>query len=198
MRITREGELKIVVNEGEIMSVRKKGCIRVTRIQKVTPSVSVGWDEFWFQGVKNMESEVLFYKLMSRLPEDAESTSRNVPGESSGMGNGPSSSIVIDDSDYFAGNSNQDAPVTITYSVITRRVRMGDSDHAGCVVVLSNNPMMDPTMSKVRMNVGPHQGATFHSLFDGTRTVAIDHDGWGAFPSSEDCVEVWIKTGEQQ
>ncbi|KAG2058648.1 glycoside hydrolase family 13 protein [Suillus hirtellus] len=75
-------------------------------------------------------------------------------------------------------------------------VRMGDSDHAGCVVVLSNDPMLDPTTSKVRMNVGIHQGATFHSLFDDTRTVAIDHDGWGAFPSSEDCVEVWIKTAE--
>ncbi|KAG1832910.1 hypothetical protein DFJ58DRAFT_670996, partial [Suillus subalutaceus] len=33
-------------------------------------SVEVGWDEFWFQGVKNMESEALFYELMSRLPED--------------------------------------------------------------------------------------------------------------------------------
>lgn len=75
-------------------------------------------------------------------------------------------------------------------------VRMGDSDHAGCVVVLSNDPMLDLTTSKVRMNVGLHQGATFHSLFDSTRTVAIDSDGWGAFPSSEDCVEVWIKSGE--
>ncbi|KAG1850627.1 hypothetical protein DFJ58DRAFT_662022 [Suillus subalutaceus] len=41
-------------------------------------SVEVGWDEFWFQGVKNMESEALFYELMSRLPEDEKSTSRNV------------------------------------------------------------------------------------------------------------------------
>ncbi|KAG1831679.1 hypothetical protein DFJ58DRAFT_670223 [Suillus subalutaceus] len=56
-------------------------------------SVEVGWDEFWFQGVKNMESEALFYELMSRLPEDEKSTSRNVPGESSGMGNSPLSSI---------------------------------------------------------------------------------------------------------
>ncbi|KAG1750806.1 glycoside hydrolase family 13 protein [Suillus lakei] len=77
-------------------------------------------------------------------------------------------------------------------------VRMGDSNHAGCAVVLSNNPMLDPTTFKVRMNVGPYQGATFHSLFDCTRTVAIDHDGWGTFPSSEDGVEVWIQTGEHQ
>ncbi|KAG2147559.1 glycoside hydrolase family 13 protein [Suillus clintonianus] len=76
-------------------------------------------------------------------------------------------------------------------------VRMGDSDHAGCAVVLSNIPMPDLTTSKVRMNVGPHHGTTFRSLFDGTRTVAIDRDGWGAFPSSEDCVEVWVKTGER-
>ncbi|KAG1852416.1 hypothetical protein DFJ58DRAFT_661254, partial [Suillus subalutaceus] len=62
-------------------------------------SVEVGWDEFWFQGVKNMESDALFYELMPRLPEDEESTSRNVPGESSGMRSGPSSSIVIDDSE---------------------------------------------------------------------------------------------------
>ncbi|KAG2367846.1 glycoside hydrolase family 13 protein [Suillus spraguei] len=75
-------------------------------------------------------------------------------------------------------------------------VRMGDSDHAGCAVVLSNDLLLDPSMSKVRMNVGLHQGATFRSLFDDTRTVSIDHDGWGAFPSSENCVEVWIKTRE--
>ncbi|KAG2097749.1 uncharacterized protein F5147DRAFT_583379 [Suillus discolor] len=30
-------------------------------------SVEVGWDEFWFQGVKNIESEALFYELMSQL-----------------------------------------------------------------------------------------------------------------------------------
>ncbi|KAG2037161.1 hypothetical protein BDR03DRAFT_814017, partial [Suillus americanus] len=36
-------------------------------------SVEVRWDEFWFQGVENMESEALFYKLMSRLPKDEES-----------------------------------------------------------------------------------------------------------------------------
>lgn len=35
-------------------------------------SVEVGWDESWFQGVKNIESEALFYELMSRLPEDEE------------------------------------------------------------------------------------------------------------------------------
>jgi hypothetical protein len=62
-------------------------------------SVKVRWDEFWFQGVKNMESEALFYELMSHLPEDKESTSRNVPGESTGMGSGPSSSIIIDDAE---------------------------------------------------------------------------------------------------
>ncbi|KAG1728822.1 hypothetical protein EDD22DRAFT_853215 [Suillus occidentalis] len=62
-------------------------------------SVEVRWDEFWFQGVKHMESEALFYELMSRLPKDEESTSRNVPGESTCMGSGPSSSIVIDDAE---------------------------------------------------------------------------------------------------
>ncbi|KAG1858787.1 hypothetical protein DFJ58DRAFT_658604, partial [Suillus subalutaceus] len=73
---------------------------RVFRIRDMFNwSVEVGWDDFWFQGVKNMESEALFYELMSRLPEDEKSTSRNVPGESSGMGNSPSSSIVIDDSE---------------------------------------------------------------------------------------------------
>ncbi|KAG2363050.1 hypothetical protein BDR07DRAFT_1283326, partial [Suillus spraguei] len=48
-------------------------------------SVEIGWDKFWFQGVKNMESEALFYELMSRLPENEESTSRNGLGESSSM-----------------------------------------------------------------------------------------------------------------
>ncbi|KAG1776109.1 hypothetical protein EV702DRAFT_972094, partial [Suillus placidus] len=56
-------------------------------------SVEVGWDEFWFQGVKNMESEALFYvyELMSRLPEDEElHTGGNALGESLDMGSGPS------------------------------------------------------------------------------------------------------------
>ncbi|KAG1747247.1 glycoside hydrolase family 13 protein [Suillus paluster] len=77
-------------------------------------------------------------------------------------------------------------------------VRMGDSNHAGCAVVLSNDPKLDLSTSKVRMNVGSHHGTTFRSLFDGNRTVPIDHDGWGAFPSSEDGVEIWIKTGKHQ
>ncbi|KAG2365433.1 hypothetical protein BDR07DRAFT_1399099 [Suillus spraguei] len=40
------------------------------------------WDEFWFQGVRNMESEALFYELMSQLPENEESTSGNILGGS--------------------------------------------------------------------------------------------------------------------
>ncbi|KAG1822598.1 uncharacterized protein BJ212DRAFT_1477018 [Suillus subaureus] len=72
--------------------------------------VEVGWDEFWFQGVKNMESETLFYKLLSRLPEDEVShTGGNAPGESLDMGSGPSSSnipIVINDSDWPVPGSN--------------------------------------------------------------------------------------------
>jgi hypothetical protein len=63
-------------------------------------SVEVGWDEFWFQGVKNIESEALFYELMSRLPEDEELRGGVIVGESSGMGSGRSSSnmsITIDD-----------------------------------------------------------------------------------------------------
>ncbi|OJA12415.1 hypothetical protein AZE42_03391 [Rhizopogon vesiculosus] len=75
-------------------------------------------------------------------------------------------------------------------------VRMGDSDHAGCAVVLSNDPMLDLTACKIRMNVGSHPGTTFRSFFDGSRTIAIDHDGWGAFPSSVDGVEVWIENRE--
>ncbi|KAG2035119.1 hypothetical protein BDR03DRAFT_868562, partial [Suillus americanus] len=66
-------------------------------------SVEVRWDKFWFQGVKNMESEALFYELMSHLPEDEElHTGGNAPGESLDMGSGASSSnipIVIDDSE---------------------------------------------------------------------------------------------------
>jgi hypothetical protein len=66
-------------------------------------SVEVGWDEFWFQGVKNMQSEALFYELMSRLPEDEESRAvGNAPWESLDMGSGVASStvsIVIDDSE---------------------------------------------------------------------------------------------------
>jgi len=75
-------------------------------------------------------------------------------------------------------------------------VRMGDSDHAGCAVVLSNDPMLDLSTCKIRMNVGSHLGTTFRSFFDGSRTIAIDHDGWGVFPSSVDGVEVWIENRE--
>jgi hypothetical protein len=74
---------------------------KLFRIQDVFNwSVEVGWDEFWFQGVKNMESEALFYELMSRMPENEESNSGGNVGQSSGMGSGPPSSnipIIIDD-----------------------------------------------------------------------------------------------------
>ncbi|KAJ8585740.1 glycoside hydrolase family 13 protein [Rhizopogon salebrosus TDB-379] len=68
-------------------------------------------------------------------------------------------------------------------------VRMGDSDHAGCAVVLSNDPTLDLNTSKIRMNVGSHHGTTFRSLFDGSRTIVIDRDGWGMFHSSVTGIE---------
>ena len=45
-------------------------------------SIEVGWDEFWFQGVKNMQSEALFYEIMSHLPNDDESHGDGNAGES--------------------------------------------------------------------------------------------------------------------
>jgi hypothetical protein len=63
-------------------------------------SVEVGWDEFWFQGVQNMESKALFYELIPRLPEDEELCGGVIVGESSGMCSGPLSSnmsITIND-----------------------------------------------------------------------------------------------------
>lgn len=53
-----------------------------------------------FQGVKNMVSEALLYKLMSsHLPQDKESTSGNVWGGVIRHEKWSSSSIVIDDPD---------------------------------------------------------------------------------------------------
>ncbi|KAF8442339.1 glycoside hydrolase family 13 protein [Boletus edulis BED1] len=75
-------------------------------------------------------------------------------------------------------------------------VRMGDSEHAGCVVVMSNeSPALGKMTSPIiRMNVGPcGRSAVFRGFLDTSRRVAVDSKGWGDFYCSRNAVEVWIK-----
>ncbi|KAJ7475864.1 glycoside hydrolase family 13 protein [Mycena latifolia] len=75
-------------------------------------------------------------------------------------------------------------------------VRMGDSRHPGCAVILSNKEETESFTHTIRMFVGrEHAGSTFRGFMsqDGGR-VAIDADGWGAFSCHANHVQVWVKS----
>jgi alpha-amylase len=77
-------------------------------------------------------------------------------------------------------------------------VRTGDSEHPGCVVVMSNeSPGLGPEDDSspiVRMNVGPGgRGAVFRGFFNTSRRVVMDNKGWGNFSCPRNAVEVWIR-----
>ncbi|KAH7921040.1 glycoside hydrolase family 13 protein, partial [Leucogyrophana mollusca] len=84
-------------------------------------------------------------------------------------------------------------------------VRMGNTDHLGCAVVVSNRSpetrcegllCLQYVMLMLSVLLSQeHAGSTYSSFFGCARPVSIDHDGWGLFPSTLDHgqVEVWIK-----
>ncbi|KAJ7104144.1 glycoside hydrolase family 13 protein [Mycena belliarum] len=75
-------------------------------------------------------------------------------------------------------------------------VRMGDSRHPGCAVVLSNKVGNERFTHILRMFVGrEHAGSTFRGFMqpDGDR-VDIDTDGWGSFSCLANRVQVWVKS----
>ena len=67
--------------------------------------------------------------------------------------------------------------------------RLGDSEHSGCAVVMSNGEE-----SAKLMEMGArYSGATFYDMLGHlTQTVLIGEDGWGNFPCSPASVSVWV------
>ncbi|KAI9566785.1 glycoside hydrolase family 13 protein [Boletus coccyginus] len=82
-------------------------------------------------------------------------------------------------------------------------IRVGDSEHPGCAVVVNNeSPALGrererrTTSPIVRMNVGPGgRGAVYRGFFNTSRRTVVDSKGWGDFYCSRNAVEVWIKDG---
>ncbi|KAJ7707693.1 alpha amylase [Mycena rosella] len=74
-------------------------------------------------------------------------------------------------------------------------VRMGDSRHPGCAVLLSNKEEVDNFTHTIRMFVGrEHAGSTFRGFMsEDSSRVEIDTDGWGAFSCPPNRVQVWVK-----
>lgn len=67
--------------------------------------------------------------------------------------------------------------------------RLGDADHKGCAIVMSN----DHESSK-RMEMGStYAGINFYDLLGHLpQTICIGEDGWGDFPCAAASVSVWI------
>ncbi|KAJ7126978.1 glycoside hydrolase family 13 protein [Mycena epipterygia] len=71
-------------------------------------------------------------------------------------------------------------------------VRMGDSLHPGCAVMLSNAEEKKLTHS-IRMFVGQqHASSIFRSFTSQQGRVEIDANGWGTFTCLANHVEVWV------
>ncbi|KAJ3871609.1 glycoside hydrolase family 13 protein [Lentinula edodes] len=71
-------------------------------------------------------------------------------------------------------------------------VRMGDSTHSGCAVILSNRE--DDYVHSIRMNVGrSHAESTFQSYLTTDGRVEIDAEGWGEFTCFAGSAQVWVK-----
>ncbi|KAJ7364056.1 glycoside hydrolase family 13 protein [Mycena albidolilacea] len=75
-------------------------------------------------------------------------------------------------------------------------VRMGDSIHPGCAVLLSNKEDATGTFTHtVRMFLGrEHTGTVFRSFMSPHGRVNIDADGWGEFSCPANRVEVWVRS----
>ncbi|KAJ3714259.1 glycoside hydrolase family 13 protein [Lentinula raphanica] len=78
-------------------------------------------------------------------------------------------------------------------------VRLGDSRHSGCAVILSNREDSFDTSNSdfvhsIRMNVGrSHAGSTFQSYLTTDGRVEIDAEGWGEFTCFAGSAQVWVK-----
>ncbi|KAJ6619757.1 alpha amylase [Mycena sp. CBHHK59/15] len=74
-------------------------------------------------------------------------------------------------------------------------VRMGDSKHPGCAVILSNKEETNDHVHTIRMFVGRvHASSVFRSFMSQQGRVDIDSDGWGNFSCFADSMEVWVKS----
>ncbi|KAK7033141.1 glycoside hydrolase family 13 protein [Favolaschia claudopus] len=75
-------------------------------------------------------------------------------------------------------------------------VRMGDSLHPGCAVLLSNKDDSTGEFTHtVRMFVGrEHAGTKFRSFMSTLEDIVIDSQGFGKFKCDANCVEVWVRS----
>ncbi|KII85010.1 glycoside hydrolase family 13 protein [Plicaturopsis crispa FD-325 SS-3] len=72
-------------------------------------------------------------------------------------------------------------------------VRAGDSDHRGCVVIISNGT--SDGKHAIRMYVGKQHGnATFHNFLSSRQTILVGADGWYNFICPPQGVQVWVRT----
>ncbi|SJL09793.1 related to alpha-amylase [Armillaria ostoyae] len=73
-------------------------------------------------------------------------------------------------------------------------VRLGDSTHQGCAVLLSNKEESGDFVHSVKMNVGlQNAGTRFKSWMSDGGRVDIDAEGWGIFTCFPNYVQVWVR-----
>ncbi|KAJ7035075.1 glycoside hydrolase family 13 protein [Mycena alexandri] len=75
-------------------------------------------------------------------------------------------------------------------------VRMGDSGHPGCAVILSNKEARAEDFTHtIRMFVGrEHAGSVFRSFMSRDGRTEIDSNGWGEFTCPANQVQLWIRS----
>ncbi|KAJ7773292.1 glycoside hydrolase family 13 protein [Mycena metata] len=75
-------------------------------------------------------------------------------------------------------------------------VRMGDSGHPGCAVILSNKEASAGDFTHtIRMFVGrEHAGSVFRSFMSENDRTEIDSKGWGQFTCPANQVQLWIRS----
>jgi alpha-amylase len=71
-------------------------------------------------------------------------------------------------------------------------IRMGNEEHAGCAVVLSNK---EASVKPMKMGK-PYSGKTFQDFLGWfPDKITIDENGWGNFPVPAGNVSVWVPEG---
>jgi len=74
-------------------------------------------------------------------------------------------------------------------------VRLGDLQHPGCAVILSNKERTEGFTHTIRMFVGRESaGNVFRCFMSPHGRVDIDSTGWGAFTCNANGIQVWVRS----
>jgi len=74
-------------------------------------------------------------------------------------------------------------------------VRLGDLQHPGCAVILSNKERTEGFTHTIRMFVGRESaGNVFRCFMSPHARVDIDSTGWGAFTCNANGIQVWVRS----